>query len=89
MDFGWIVTLCENDTTRPLLSIASEGGNGAPLPDISIEVDNIDEVYESAKGMGAKIALDLTVEDWGVKRFFLVDPDGHVVNILAHQTPSS
>ncbi len=32
----------------PQVSIASQGGSDTIVPDISIEVDNIDEVYEKA-----------------------------------------
>ncbi len=45
MDLGWIVTLASRETTFPQISILSEGGSGAPVPDVSIEVDNVDEVY--------------------------------------------
>jgi len=27
----------------------------------------------------------LTTETWGVRRFFVRDPDGHVLNILQHR----
>jgi RimJ/RimL family protein N-acetyltransferase len=34
---------------------------------------------------GAEIVHPLTDEPWGVRRFFLRDPDGNVVNVLAHR----
>jgi hypothetical protein len=43
MDLGWIVTLSSRETTFPQISILSEGGSGAPVPDVSIEVDNVNE----------------------------------------------
>jgi hypothetical protein len=45
MDHGWLVTLASRETTILQISIASEGGSGTPVPDLSIEVDNVDEVY--------------------------------------------
>jgi hypothetical protein len=34
--------------------------------------------------MGMRIVYPLTDEPWGVRRFFVEDPDGHIVNVLAH-----
>jgi len=33
---------------------------------------------------GAQIVHPLTDEPWGVRRFFVRDPDGNIVNVLAH-----
>jgi predicted enzyme related to lactoylglutathione lyase len=84
MDLGWIVTLASRESTVPQISILSEGGSGAPVPDISIEVDNVDEVYRRAKGIGCKVVHDLTDEPWGVRRFFIADPTGKLLNVLSH-----
>ena len=85
MDLGWIVTLSSSATMSVQLSLASEGGSGAPVPDLSIEVDDVDAVYQRAKALGAPIVYDLTDEPWGVRRFFLRDPAGKLVNVLAHR----
>ena len=37
-----------------------------------------------AEERGAEIVHPLTDEPWGVRRFFVRDPDGHVVNVLEH-----
>lgn len=84
MDLGWIVTLASRKTSSPQLSILSEGGSGAPVPDLSIEVDDVDEVYRRAQEMGCKVVHDLTNEPWGVRRFFIADPTGKLVNVLSH-----
>jgi predicted enzyme related to lactoylglutathione lyase len=84
MDLGWIVTLASRETTFPQISILSEGGSGAPVPDLSIEVDNVDEVYRRAKEIGCKVVYDLTDEPWGVRRFFISDPTGKLLNVLSH-----
>ena len=44
MDLGWIRTYVSTQSQNSQLSVASEGGSGTPVPDLSIEVDNIDEV---------------------------------------------
>jgi predicted enzyme related to lactoylglutathione lyase len=84
MDLGWIVTLASHETAVPQISILSEGGSGAPVPDLSIEVDNVDEVYRRAKEIGCKVVYDLTDEPWGVRRFFISDPTGKLLNVLSH-----
>jgi len=85
MDLGWIMTLSSGVTMPVQLSLASEGGSGAPVPDLSIEVEDVDAVYRRAKALGAPIVYDLTDEPWGVRRFFLRDPAGKLVNVLAHR----
>ncbi len=85
MDQGWIVTFASEETARPQLSMMSEGGSGTPVPDVSIEVDDVDAVYEKARSMGCEILYGIVDEPWGVRRFYVRDPAGKVLNILAHQ----
>ena len=84
MDLGWIVTLSSHQSGVTQLSILSEGGSGAPVPDLSIEVDDVDEIYSRGKKMGCVLVYDLTDEPWGVRRFYVRDPAGKIVNILSH-----
>jgi catechol 2,3-dioxygenase-like lactoylglutathione lyase family enzyme len=73
MDHGWIV------------SIASEGGNGTPVPALSVEVDDVDAMHTRAVSLGLEIVYPLVDEPWDVRRFYVRDPFGNVVNILAHR----
>ncbi len=84
MDHGWIVTFASDAQAAAQVSIASEGGSGTPVPQLSIEVDNVDEVYERVKRTGFAIVYDITDEPWGVRRFYVRDPFGTIVNILSH-----
>ena len=84
MDQGWIVTLTSGITAPVQLSIASEGGSGAPVPDATIEVDDVDVVHAQAQALGHPIDYALTDEPWGVRRFFLRDPAGKLLNVLMH-----
>jgi predicted enzyme related to lactoylglutathione lyase len=53
MDLGWIVTfVAKAAAAPPQVSIATEGGAGTAVPDISIEVDNLDEVHRRAVAGG-------------------------------------
>jgi catechol 2,3-dioxygenase-like lactoylglutathione lyase family enzyme len=84
MDFGWITTFASEGSARPQLSIASEGGSGMAVPDVSIEVDDVDDVYRRARAGGFEIVYELADEPWGVRRFFVRDPLGKTINILSH-----
>ena len=54
-------------------------------PDVSIEVDDVDAVYERARAAGAEIVYPITDEEWGLRRFFVRDPNGAVINVTEHR----
>jgi predicted enzyme related to lactoylglutathione lyase len=54
-------------------------------PDVSIEVDDVDAVYERARAAGAAIIYPITDEEWGLRRFFVRDPNGAVINVTQHR----
>jgi catechol 2,3-dioxygenase-like lactoylglutathione lyase family enzyme len=60
------------------------GGEAEHVPDISIEVGDIDAIHAKAVQRGFEIAYPVTDEEWGVRRFFVVAPDGTVINIMQH-----
>jgi len=84
MDHGWIVTLAGAGQAVPQISFASEGGSGTPVPDLSIEVDDLEEVHRRL--LAARVALEYgpVSEPWGVRRLFVRDPFGRLLNILSH-----
>ena len=84
MDQGWITTLGNGELGPIQLSIASQGGNGAPVPDMTVQVEDVDEVHVRARAMGCEILHGPVDEPWGVRRFFVADPMGRVLNIMAH-----
>jgi predicted enzyme related to lactoylglutathione lyase len=84
MDQGWIITLASGERATTQISIATEGGSGTAVPDISIEVDEVDEVYRRAVERGHAIVYGPADEPWGVRRFYLRDPGGKLLNILSH-----
>nr|WP_256461134.1 VOC family protein [Blastococcus sp. PRF04-17] len=67
------ISLMTHDETAPV------------VPNVSLRVDDMDAAYAAAVREGAEIVHPLTDEPWGVRRFFLRDPDGHVVNVLSHR----
>lgn len=84
MDMGWIATYGSNDQMKLQVSVMSEGGSGTPVPDMSIEVDDLGEALRRMRNAGIAVTYGPAVEPWGVKRFFVRDPFGRLVNILEH-----
>ena len=84
MDFGWIATYGSKQKMSVQLSVASEGGSGTQTPDLSIEVDDLDQALERMRRAGVAIEYGPADEPWGVRRFFVRDPFGKLLNILTH-----
>lgn len=84
MDQGWIVTFVGAGDASPQVSLAIQGGSGTPVPDISIEVDDLPCVLQRALDAGYKPEYGPVTEPWGVTRFFVRDPYGRLLNILCH-----
>jgi catechol 2,3-dioxygenase-like lactoylglutathione lyase family enzyme len=86
MDMTWIVTLASpNEPTAQITLFGpAESSDPAPTPIITIEVDDVDAVHEIAAERGLEILYPLTNEEWGVRRFFLADPNGVVINVMSH-----
>ena len=84
MDQGWIVGLAGDGRQAVQLQMMTEGGSGTAVPAISVEVDGLDAALAAARDAGAAIPYGPVTEPWGVRRFYLTDPDGHLVNVLAH-----
>jgi catechol 2,3-dioxygenase-like lactoylglutathione lyase family enzyme len=84
MNLGWIMTFVANSSAAPQVSVATEGGSGTSVPDLSIEVDNLDEVYQRAVGAGFAVEYGPVSESWGVRRFYVRDPFSRLINILTH-----
>ena len=85
MDMGWIMTVQAQTDATPQISIASEGGSGTAVPDLSIEVDDLDEALRRMQAGGFSIEYGPVSEPWGVRRFHVRDPFGRLVNIIVHE----
>lgn len=84
MDHGWIATYGSAEKMSVQISFASEGGSDTPVPDLSIEVDDLEEALERVKNGGFPIEYGPVDEPWGVRRFYVRDPLGRLINMLAH-----
>ncbi|MGI5347812.1 VOC family protein [Streptomyces sp. CA-250714] len=85
MNLGWVVTLASPTNPNAQVILMTSDQTADVQPDMSIEVEDVDAAYAAMVESGAEIVHDLRDEPWGVRRFFAVDPDGHVVNIVSHR----
>ena len=85
MDHGWIRTYGSDSKMTVQVSFASEGGSGTPVPDMSIEIDDIETALSRVKKAGIPIEYGPKSEPWGVRRFYVRDPFGKLINILQHE----
>ena len=85
MDLGWVVGLASptNPTAQILLF---EANAEQPQPHMSVEIDDVDAAHETMRAAGAEIVYALRDEPWGVRRFFVRDPEGNVVNVVSHRS---
>lgn len=84
MDMGWIVTFASPDNPAAQISLMREDASASVIPDASVEVDDVDAAHAAAQRLGCEILHPLTDEPWGVRRFFVREPNGKVLNILSH-----
>ena len=84
MNHGWIATLAPSGDGAAQLSLITTDPTGPVNPSASIEVDDVDAAYRAAMDAELEIVYEITNEEWGVRRFFLRDSDGNVVNVLSH-----
>lgn len=85
MDHGWIKTFSSGEEMIAQVSVASEGGSGTPVPNLSIEVDDLDTILERVRAANISIEYGLVSEPWGVRRFYIRDPFGTLINVLQHE----
>ncbi|MGN7400853.1 VOC family protein [Cytobacillus praedii] len=84
MDMGFIATYGSHEKMDTQISFLSDGGSGTPVPDLSIEVDDLDNALTRIKKAEIPIEYGPIEEPWGVRRFYVKDPFGKLVNILSH-----
>ena len=85
MDLGWFQTYGSDAKVDVQVRFGSEGGSGTSVPDLSIEVDDVEAAL--AKFRKAKVPVEYgpVSEPWGVRRFYVRDPFGKLINILQHE----
>ncbi|MGY4691708.1 VOC family protein [Salibacterium sp. K-3] len=84
MEMDFIATYGSQEKMKTQINFLSEGGSGTQVPDLSIEVDDLDAALARTKEAGIPIEYGPADEPWDVRRFFVRDPFGKLVNILIH-----
>lgn len=83
MDMGWIMTFASRTNPTAQVSVVTE--RPEPHADISVEVADVDHCHTAAVQRGFAIVYPVTDEPWGVRRFFVRDLDGTIVNVVSHK----
>ena len=84
MDMGFVVTLVSPSNPTAQVSLMRDDDSSTILPQMSVEVADVDVVHARAVSHGLNIVYPLTNEPWGVRRFFVTDPNGTVINVMCH-----
>ena len=86
MDMGWIVTFASPSNPTAQISVVASDTRDEPHADISVEVTDVDACHATAQAQGYAIVYPLTDEPCGVRRFFVRDPNGVIVNVVSHKS---
>jgi len=54
---------------------------------LTIEVDDVDSIYNELKGKGVDIKVELRDEPWGDRHFAIEDPNGIGIDIVKYSAP--
>ncbi|GIM55545.1 VOC family protein [Capnocytophaga cynodegmi] len=54
---------------------------------LTIEVENVDEVYKELKNKNIPIEIELRNEPWGDRHFAIKDPNGIGIDIVTYTEP--
>lgn len=84
IDHGWIKTFGSSKSMSVQVSVASAGGSGTAVPELSIEVDDLSNALVRAREAGIAIEYGPADEPRDVRRFYLRDPCGKLINMLQH-----
>ena len=84
MDMGWVLTFSSPSNPTAQITVVQKTEKTMPQPNMSIEVPDVDAVHAKAAALGLPVVYPLTDEPWGVRRFFVADPNGVVINVLSH-----
>ena len=85
MDMDWVLTFASPNNPTAQITVVRETEKAGPQPNMSIEFEDVDAVHAKAVALGIPIVYPMTDEPWGVRRFFVADPNGVTINILSHR----
>ncbi|NNN01482.1 MAG: glyoxalase [Acidimicrobiaceae bacterium] len=86
LNLAWVTRFVVPDA-RSSLQLVTRDATSPQDSVMSVQVGNdIDAAYAEAMHRGYEIVYPLTEEPWGLRRFFVRDPDGNVINITSHRS---
>ena len=77
--------LLPNHASQQPLFHAPFQGQGVYL---TIEVEDVDALYQSIKQKGIPIKIELRDEPWGDRHFAIQDPNGVNIDLVRYQAPA-
>lgn len=97
VDIGWYIQLCSPiDENLQIAFVEREHGSVPKAYQLSpqgvvvtVEVDNVDEIYKTAKSMDLSMSVPLKNEPWGQRHFITTDPNGLLVDVYHMMEPDS
>jgi predicted enzyme related to lactoylglutathione lyase len=86
MDMQWVITFASatNPTAQITIVKSDDVENQYSNITLSIEVADVDILYQKAIALHYEILYDIKDEPWGVRRFWVKDPNGVTINIMMH-----
>ncbi|ANH82599.1 glyoxalase [Niabella ginsenosidivorans] len=88
MDQGWVVTFASDKNPLAQVNILENKKKEVLNNErifLSVEVSDVNKMHQKAKELKLKIVYPITDEPWGVRRFFVKDPNGATINLVAHR----
>ena len=82
-NLGWVARYTSPETGANV-QLLTRDETAPEAPVVSVLTEDVDEAYRQACERGYEIVHPLTTEAWGVRRFFVRDPGGNVLNVVGH-----
>ena len=85
MNQGWVARFTSPESGASVQVVTRDAT--APEDSVmTIKVDDVDAACDEAQRRGYEVVHPLTDEPWGIRRFFVRGPDGHVINVAQHRS---
>ena len=86
MDMGWILTFISKNNPMAQITLVKANSKKELCKNlmVSFEVEDVDKLYQLAIKSQIEIIYEIRNEPWGVRRFFVKDPNNVTINILSH-----
>ena len=84
MNLGWVARYRTEDARASVQLVTRDATSPVRLGALGPRRRRRRGRYAEAQRLGYEIVHPLTLEPWGVRRFFVRDPDGNVINVVSH-----